>query len=353
MRVLYCSVLGLNPKANGNQIVNMVNAMSDIGHEVMLTCFKSARVNLNTNILRQNYWLGAHNISRYLVLPRLLILALRDKNIVIYTRDPFFLLVMGLLNNRLIFECHEPLLHLKISFLDKVYKRAVLHYSRRKPNFKVILISEPLKEHWLHLGIAPNVVQVLHDGYAKSHQFHGSSKIYDFTYIGSLYKNRKINRIIDLAISFPQCSFLIVGWPYPENLELINYAKINSVKNVEIKSRVEQSEAIKLMSKSRFLLGLWSWDVPTINFCSPLKLFEYCSSDSIVIVENYPPFNDVLERLRECVVTVNPEDFSDLKEAHKFCLNMPDVEYHKRVQSQLKLIEIYEWKSRCREIFYT
>lgn len=351
MKVLYCSVLGLNPKANGNQIVNMVNAMNDIGHEVTLACFRGARLNLNNDIVRHNYWLGANSISRYFVVLRLLLIALRERDLVIYTRDPFFLLTMGLLPNKLIFECHEPALHLKIPLLNGLYTKAVINYSLNKQNFDVVLISEPLREYWLQLGIEPRVIKVLHDGYSHSHQVHNREKVYDFTYIGSLYKNRKIQRVIDLAINFSNSSFLIVGWPNSENFQLKDYCEKRGVKNLQIRPRVDQIEAIKLMSESRFLLGLWSWEVPTINYCSPLKLFEYCSSDSVVIVEDYPPFRDVLLRLERCVISVKPEDFDDLKKAHEFCLSMKEKEYNNRVKLQLRLIEIYEWKSRCRKIF--
>jgi glycosyltransferase involved in cell wall biosynthesis len=61
------------------------------------------------------------------------------------------------------------------------------------------------------------------------------------------------------------------------------------------------------------LLALWSKKVPTINYCSPLKIFEYMASGRIMVAHGFPTIKEVIKHNKNGLLA-RPDDFNDLVE---------------------------------------
>jgi glycosyltransferase involved in cell wall biosynthesis len=68
------------------------------------------------------------------------------------------------------------------------------------------------------------------------------------------------------------------------------------------------------------LLALWSSDVPTINFCSPLKVFEYMAAGRLILAHGFPTIKEILVDGVNAYLA-NPNDLNDLDKKFKQALN--------------------------------
>ena len=54
--------------------------------------------------------------------------------------------------------------------------------------------------------------------------------------------------------------------------------------------------------------------VPTINYCSPLKVFEYMASNKLIVADAFVTIKEVLT---DKMYFVKPDDYDDLKSTFK------------------------------------
>jgi len=142
-----------------------------------------------------------------------------------------------------------------------------------------VVISEALGQFWIVKEMPEDLVLAVHDGFDKK-SFESPLTREDaraklelllsrriVLYIGSLCKDREIDKIIELAAKFDQTRFIIVGGNPGEVEFYANLARETGVENVEFKGRVNHIETPSYMYAADILLMTWSKQVKTINQC--------------------------------------------------------------------------------------
>ncbi|MDY0278231.1 MAG: glycosyltransferase [Acholeplasma sp.] len=279
---------------------------------------------------------------------------------IIYLRIPLLLHQVKYLKKNIIIELHNNKLHSKFRLLNNYWSRMIVRMAKTDQILKVVCISEALGKFWLSQGIPAEKVIVEHDGIDPSLFKHKNAldarialnlpldkKI--VTYSGRLYKNRKIENILALAKQFKEVIFLIVGGPEEQKVIYSNKAKNEDIKNIIFTGQISHDKVPLYLYASDILLGLWSSDVPTINFCSPLKIFEYMASGRIIVAHGFPTIKEVLIDGQNSIL-VKPDSIDDLISKVQTALNM---DYPSDIaEKALKDVnEKYTWYKRIQSIF--
>ena len=116
-----------------------------------------------------------------------------------------------------------------------------------------------------------------------------------FIYTGSLYPDREVENILLLAKQLPQHFFCIVGGPDKNKDYYVNLSSKMKLDNIKFTGHISHSLVPKYLKSADVLLALWSNKVPTINYCSPLKIFEYMASGTTIVAHNFPTIQEVLQ----------------------------------------------------------
>ena len=117
-------------------------------------------------------------------------------------------------------------------------------------------------------------------------------------YFGHLYEGRGVELILDLAKMRHNLAFLIFGGSEKDILRIKNK---NTSKNIFIMGHVDQKDSIKLMKQMDILLMPYQKKVSTgiknsdtSKWMSPIKMFEYMSSNVPIISSDIPVLREVL-----------------------------------------------------------
>ena len=321
-------------KANVIQVKNMIKAFNHCGVECHFVGFKlKIESHLKTefssewrsilkglSLLTYRKFLGYGRLNvMFLVAYFKVLTEIREKKIsTVFTRSNALLNFLRLMSPKtlVVVELHNyrlagPLL------LHKYYLRIL---RKRKLNLRIIVISEALKQFFVDSGVPKNRILVQHDGvdlkafqepYVKDlvvrNPFPKDQTL--VTYAGSLYKDRKIDRIVELAIKLRNINFLVLGGSI-DDIKRLESAYQTMPSNLFFAGRVPVGEVYEWLKRSDILLALWSWSVPTMKYCSPLKVFEYLVSGKIMVVEAYPTIKEVLTEKN--AILVEPENFDNL-----------------------------------------
>ena len=130
-------------------------------------------------------------------------------------------------------------------------------------------------------------------------------------YFGHLYPGRGIEIIIQLALSRPSITFLVVGG----NPQHIN--TIVSPDNIIFIPSIPHSDALYLMQLVDILLMPYQKSVSiaikghdTARWMSPMKMFEYMSSNNPIISSDLPVLREVLTHNYNCLLCT-PDNTDD------------------------------------------
>ena len=215
-------------------------------------------------------------------------------------------------------------------------------------------------DFWVSKGIPKEKSIALHDGFSED-QYENLPTTLEartklslpldkkiVTYTGSLYFDREIDSILKLAKDYPECFFLVVGGPNQNADHFKKLADGQKCENLKFTGRVLHQEVPMFLAASDILLGLWSSKVKTINYCSPLKVFEYMASGKLIIAHGYPTILEVLKDGETGYIT-KPDSYEDLKRNMKRALqntNQEELSRNARKDAFLK----YTWRSRAKQI---
>tara|TARA_A100001011_G_scaffold395214_1_gene489554 strand:+ start:977 stop:2080 length:1104 start_codon:yes stop_codon:yes gene_type:complete len=160
--------------------------------------------------------------------------------------------------------------------------------------YKVIFISNALRKNFSNIDNKKTLV--LHDAidiknFKKSAT---KKKIKTVTYVGSFYKGKGVELIIDIARNLTSLNFNLYG---ELNKELDNIPN-----NVKLHGHVDYREVPDILSKSDILLlpsasyqlGRSS-SVNIANYNSPLKMFDYLASGKILVSSRLDGICEVLK----------------------------------------------------------
>lgn len=366
MKVLYLHSSEINSgMANLIQVKSMCNAM--VRHKFDVTLSLSGNknelhikndMNFNLDVRKKNI---NSKIDKYFNTAAVRkSIKLNDPDIV-YLRTPLLLKQAISSKKRIVIELHNSKLHGRFDWLNNYWIKMLIRLSKTDQIFKVVCISEALGDFWIKKGIPKEKLIVEHDGIDPKHfneeiSLRNARKQLNLplnkkiiTYAGRLYKNRKVENILELAKVFNSAYFVIVGGPEDQCNAYRRSAESAGLNNVNFIGQVPHSQVPLFLYASDILLGLWSSDVPTINYCSPLKVFEYMASGRIIVAHGFPTIKEVLKHNQNAIL-VEPDSLEDLINKVGKALEM---EYPSSIalQARKDVFSNYTWDIRVDKIF--
>lgn len=258
-----------------------------------------------------------------------------------------------------IYESHNSLMHEKSGLLNRIWTNYIIRASGSHLMKKFVAISGALGDYWIGQGMPKEKVLSVHDGFdaenfrvsirkdqaRKMLGLTGDKKI--VLYMGSLYRDRGIENIIDMAEKLPDACFLIVGGPENEKERYQSIAMRRGLGNIRFWGNVNHKEVPKYLFAADILLMTWSRKVKTIEYCSPLKLFEYMASGRVIVGHGFTTIKEVLVDGEDAYL-VDPDSVDDLFEKLKLALGEDRQVFGERVRK--KAFDEYTWEKRARLI---
>lgn len=259
-----------------------------------------------------------------------------------------------------IFESHNFLLHNRYKIIDFILKKNLIKNSRSEKLIKFVTISNALAEIWKSCGVPAEKVIALHDG-VDSDSFaviHDKCKSREklglplhkkiVIYAGSLYPNRGIENILKLSRHFPRAYFLILGGPEERKKYYIEICTDQNIKNIDFTGYIPYHKVKNYLFAADVLLMIWTKEVKTINYCSPLKMFEYMAAGRIIVGHAFPTIKEVLTD-GDTAYLVDPDSFQELWEKMKRALN---DSYPSEMAKRARILALkeYTWSKRASKI---
>jgi glycosyltransferase involved in cell wall biosynthesis len=374
MKLLYIHDTPLNSyKANVIQVLYMCRAFAKLGTEVVLAVPDAGndsvhvsdlierKIGRETNFAVKSYrkisFFGKLSmVGGYPGVGQLLRTETPDY---CFVRNPILINATIKQGIPTIFESHDAIIHDNYVW-NLFWMHNLVKNCRRANLVKFIAISQRLGEEWIARGVPRDKVIILHDGVeADNFQtvpnvqklreqlgFPVNKKI--VAYIGSLYANRGIERILLLAKSFPQVLFVVIGGPKERALHYKRQAVDQQIDNILFLGPVLHAQVKNYLSTADVLLMVWSNKVRTINYCSPLKMFEYMAAGRIIVGQAFPTIQEVLKN-GEHAYLADPESFDELREKMRLALSQtyPNVMAQKAHEL---VMNRYTWGARVKAI---
>jgi glycosyltransferase involved in cell wall biosynthesis len=277
-----------------------------------------------------------------------------------FVRDPFILRLLINEGIPTIFESHNSRLHNRNKLLNILWEKDVLSNTHNPKLLKFVTISRALAEFWLNKGVPKEKIEVMHDGF-NLHLFESpltqdearrktglplNKKI--VAYAGRLYEDRGVEWIIELARQNPDVCFAVIGGPDERKVALEKKSNELNIDNILWLGQVPHVQIPDYLFAADILLMIWSWQVPTINYCSPLKMFEYMASGRIIVGQAFPTIGEVLVD-QETAFLADPNSFEDLRGKLSQALNEPNALEMASKARKLAFAE-YSWVARAGKI---
>jgi glycosyltransferase involved in cell wall biosynthesis len=249
-----------------------------------------------------------------------------------FSRNIFVVFLAYCFSKTVIFEVHNNKLHNKSLFMDMLMKRMLRVVARNDNNFFIVVISNALERYWNAEGISINKIVTLHDGFDEKQFAELPSKhqarikvgwAHDkevAVYTGNIRPNRGVEKIIEMASEFSEIEFYIIGGPEQFIGRLSKIIETNNVLNVYLLGEVNHDDIPCYLSAADILIAIWSNEVPTINYCSPLKVFEYLAAGRPILAHGYDSVKEVLKDGRNAILA-RPDKLVDLSEGFRRLLN--------------------------------
>jgi len=380
MKLLYLHSASLDsPTVGMHQVVSMCNAFAENG---IITILSLPDNNINKDNIDKFYSsyksikfeLAFRQINLYEKIGRYLNYTNISSHInelkpdFIYTKDPSSLHISYYSKVPFIFEFHNDLIFHGSKYFVKLGLQSILN--QHWTNFVIqtsqvsrsgyVAISENLKKFWIRKGITNNKIVALHDGFdedmfnkviEKNHsrdvlRIQREKQI--AVYTGNLFPDREIEKVIFLAKQIPEAEFYIVGGPEKQKTAYSQLALNENVTNIHFKGQVDHKLVPLYLAASDILLAVFSKRIVTINYCSPLKVFEYMAAGKTIVAHGFPTIKEVL-RHNENSLLVNPDSFDDLVIQTKKALSLT-INNHLGITARHDAFEKYTWKGRAKAI---
>jgi glycosyltransferase involved in cell wall biosynthesis len=276
-----------------------------------------------------------------------------------FTRNPVYAGSIIQAGFPLIYEAHNATIH-KNNLLNFFFKQRLLGCANSDKMTAFIAISEALASSWRKQGVPKDKVLALHDGVAVEDFIKSEKKSVlrqrlnlpvqgeIVAYTGSLYKDREISTIIKLAKDEPQALFVLVGGPDKNIPELQREAFDRRVQNIIFIGRVAYPKVKDYLHAADVLLMVWSRNVPTIDYCSPLKMFEYMAAGKTIVGHAFPTILEVLKD-NETALLADPDSYDVLRMKMNYALKSSEDNTLGNAAKKLAF-EFYSWDARAKHI---
>lgn len=267
----------------------------------------------------------------------------------LYSRHLGAVRIVKALGIPFVFELHQiPITSFK--------KRMLLNVVRDKNCRLLVVISQAMKDILLKevQGLPAHKIHIQHDAASPldMEKLNEDAIRLKAGYIGSLFKGRGIELILELARENSEISFYIIGG----REEQIQQWKSSSPANVNFTGFLTQKELIAYFKDIHILLAPYQKVVSvsggggdTSSYMSPLKIFEYMSAGKAIICSNHEVLKEVL-RNNENALLCDPEKMDEWKSAiSRLCQNA-DLRHALGNQARKDFLELYTWEQRAKNV---
>ncbi len=375
-RLLYMHNVDISTKsANLVQVVSMCNAWSATGYRVLLTLRSSGmHHNQGKNYLQRNTGLSPEvqlhlmrsplpgKISRHLSPMFVRRVMNRYKPHLCFVRDPVYFNLATKSGIPTVMELHNNRMHHGIGWLNQRFSNMVKRGSRRESALMLIAISHQLGQWWEDAGIPGNKLLVLHDGFNPDMFINPQEKLAArqrlglpsdrniVVYTGNLQQNRGIHYILKLALMNPDLLFVLAGGKHADMERVQQETGQQGIDNIRLLGHIPHPGIPDCLYAADVLLAMWSAEVPTIAYCSPLKVFEYMASGRPAVYPAYPTIREVVtDGLNGFLAP--PDDPGGLHHALHRALGMSDDERALYEESSRSVaFDHYSWHRRVSAI---
>ncbi len=272
------------------------------------------------------------------------------KNHIIYTRQIEAAMLSSICHKNFILEMHSDL----IDGVDRLFFRRI---SNSSYFLKLILISNYLRERFLLYGFDGKKINVLPDGVDISvfrNERTKKHKRIRIGYGGHLFSGRGIEIIEKLSTMMPLIDFYLWGGTD----RLVNYWKKRTEenKNIYFKGFVSNIVVAKELANCDILVMPYQKEVAvygnkgnTVNWMSPMKMFEYMATGRPIIGSNLPAIREILKNKSNAVL-VPCDNTEKWKKAIEWLIDNPEIT--KRISGNARddVIKNYTWDIRIKEI---
>lgn len=275
------------------------------------------------------------------------------------TRNPIYAHLAISAGIPTIFESHNSLIHSN-RLLNGFLTRNLLKYCKSNKLLKFVTISQNLADFWIKQGVPKEKVLSLHDGIDAENYLHipeqsairkklalpSDKKI--VVYAGSLYPDREIENILTLAKTQPEILFVMIGGPNANADFFRIQASELEISNIIFYGQVKHSSVKDFLFAGDILLMVWSKKVRTMNYCSPMKVFEYMATGRTIVGHGFPTILEVLTDGQNALLA-NPDSFEELKSKLSKALKMP---LNNKIGSAARKLALdkYTWKKRAEKM---
>jgi len=344
--------------ANSVQVIKMCEEFSKI-YDVTLYGKYNEESKVNTDQIfyiygcSKSFKIDLSNIRKGVIYSISIFLKLILKsNSVFYSRNYFVCALLKLsFKKNVFFEAHTDPIH--APKYHAFFKFVVKYFG-----LKVIAISESLKLICSkYYDIPKDQIFVSHDA-ADARKFkmdinplNSNGKI-NVGYIGSVFPGRGVEIICELAKLNPTINFNIIGGNNDLAKKLKNKYNCN---NLNFTGHIPYSNIQYYFKEQHILLGPYKNNVGisggainTVNYMSPLKLFEYMASKRAMIISDLPALREVIDQ--KSAILVSADNIDDWDRELKSLIK-DEIRYIKLIENSYNLfLNNYTIKIRVQNI---
>lgn len=277
-----------------------------------------------------------------------------------FVRSLFMVRLALRYGHKIIYESHQSDLNSRSRLVNLIYKQSILKDAQAKNLILFIAISHALADIWAKRGVSRNKMVALHDGFSEEDfrcviNQEDARKILTIVtkrkivvYAGSLYEDRNIETIIRLARQFRDVLFYVIGGPEKEKQYYESLAIRPKLNNLFFTGYVPYHQVKYFLYAADVLLMLWSYNVPTIHICSPLKVFEYMAAERVIVGHGFPTIKEVLTD-RYTALLSDPNSYEELERKLQYALSLNGPIKLAKNARRVALNQ-YSWEKRAAKI---
>lgn len=389
LRIDYLSTSELiSDRANAVHAVRMSEALAGFGHEVTLHCLEGSGEN-DSEVFRyfgasrsfdlRRYRVADHASLRALVALRRYrlptgpavralhgLLALRrqvrrgsgtrgDSGHFFFARNPEWLLACLTRDSRFIYESHQPPCDLRDHFIN--------HRLFGHPGFLgLVVISKPLRTAYLsaYPRLSPAKVLVSPDGAGDVREVQcqedGRSPRIQVGHVGHLYPGRGGELMIAVAHALPGMDFHLVGGR-GEDIARLN--ALDPPGNLVFHGHRPPAELAGFYRRFDVVMAPYQKKVAvaggegnTVEWMSPLKIFEYMAYAKPIVASDLPVLHEVLVPDRTAIM-VEPGNVAAWTRALSRLMESPEERRGLGRRARAAFVSRYTWRRRAERILDT
>lgn len=363
MKIVYISRSIIPSKtANSINVMKMCSAFASLGHEVILLSpltkkleekgikdiFDYYGVEKNFE-LKKLFSPNIKYLKKRIYSLRCLSIIKKNKPDIVYGRDDMFAFYLAQKEGySTVFEKHEP--YCEMNSFNKYFFDKFMFQNNNK--LKLIVNSNELakmytKDFDLNLKnilVANNATNPIPN---EEIPFKVNNKI-KVGYVGSLFKGRGIDIIIELAKRIDEVEFHIIGGKDKD----IEYWKSNaSLNNLIFHGFIEPKKTYMYRNMCNILLAPYQSDSEgnrSSKYMSPIKLYEYMSSRKAIICSNFKVVYEALNE--ECAILVESNDIKQWENAILDLLKNSEKRENLSLNAYEKFLKFHTWESRANKV---